>query len=167
MARAALDGERRDTVKGTATRHRPPAHCTESILASERAGPDQRAGTEASVMEARQGRAQRSSMRSTTARRRHAGRLLGTGLLVVRLALLDLQRCARCLLQPLHQHALGGKAVRYSATWMPDLSSSSNSICSRFLPVQRMIPSGEASSGPVRACSATEGKAPSALCRPP
>lgn len=37
----------------------------------------------------------------------------------------------------------GGKVVRYSATWMPDLSNSKSSICSDFLPVQRMMPSGE------------------------
>ena len=49
----------------------------------------------------------------------------------------------------------GGKVVKYSATWMPDLSNSSSSICSRFLPVQRMIPSGEASSG-CRSCLSSQ-----------
>lgn len=43
-------------------------------------------------------------------------------------------------------NSLGGNTVRYSATWMPLLSSSSNSICSCFLSAHKMIPNGDCSS---------------------
>ena len=49
--------------------------------------------------------------------------------------------CSRAINTP-----LGGKAIRYSAILMLDLSSSSDSICSRFLLVYRLSPCGEASS---------------------
>ncbi len=91
---------------------------------------------------------------SATAERRDA-RLLGRTP-AIGLALLDLQLCPlRCLLQPLHQHTPWRQGGQVLATWMPDLSSSSNSICSRFLPVQRMMPSGEASSGS-RSCLSSQ-----------